>query len=129
MSGMMRDAHAAVVLHRLAIAKCTFFVVGTLGGSALAALSGMDWASSDVQTKIMVGIGVLVSFSTTMGAFIDQSFKRAQDGKDPITGLSNPPFASQAQVDAGISKTTVVSPSTLANMPAVKAAEEHLPKP
>lgn len=36
--------------------------------------------------------------------------------KNPLpTTFSTPPFASQAQVDAGTSKTTVVSPATLAN--------------
>lgn len=123
-----KQPHAAQVLHWLAIWKCTFFVSGTLTGCTLAALSGMDWATSDTQAKVMVCIGIFAAFSSTMGAFIDNSLKQAKDGKDPITGLSNPPFASQAQADAGLSKTTVISPATLANLPAVKAADEQLPK-
>lgn len=49
--------------------------------------------------------------------------------KNPLpTTFSMPPFATQKQVDAGLSSTTMVSPATLANTPAVKAADEQLPK-
>lgn len=94
---MIKNAHATMVLHWLAIWKCSFFVATTLGGSILAALAGMDWETSDAQTKVMVVIGMVVSFSATMGAFIDNSLKQAREGKDPITGLTNQPFAEVTQ--------------------------------
>lgn len=49
--------------------------------------------------------------------------------KNPLpTTFSMPPFATQRQVDEGTSRSTMVSPATLAALPAVKAADEQLPK-
>ena len=63
----------------------------------------------------MVVLGAAITFTSTVSAFLDQSLKRAQEGKDPITGVSMPPFAPpvnpQAQVDAGLSAKTLVSPA------------------
>jgi len=117
MKAIISQASASVVLYWLSLSKFGLFVFGTLCGSALAALSGMEWAEATTQTKVMGCLGAAVSFSATVGAFLDQSLKRAQEGKDPLTGLTPPPFATQEQVDAGISTRTMVSPATLAHTP------------
>lgn len=122
---MLSNAGSSILLYRLAIARCVLFSVVTLCGAIMAALAGTVWINCDAQTKFLICISIMSTWGGTIMAFLDQSMKRAQEGKDPITGVSLPPFASQAQVDAGLSKTTMVSPATLANTPAVKAADEQ----
>lgn len=125
---MIKNASATVILYRLAIARFVIFSVVTLGGSIMTGLAGTTWITCDGQTKFLICVSITVTWGGTIMAFLDQSMKRAQEGKDIITGVSLPPFATQAQVDAGVSRSTVVSPATLANTPAVKAADEQLPK-
>lgn len=128
MKDALSNASATVILYRLAIARfCLFFVV-TLCSSIMTALAGTLWAQVDNQTRFLIVTSVVSTVASTVMAFFDQSMKQAREGKDPITGQSLPPFATQAQVDAGVSRNTAVSPATLAALPAVKAADEQLPK-
>lgn len=118
----LSNASATVILYRLAIIRfCLFFVV-TLCSSIMTALAGTIWANVDWQTKFLIVVSSTSAVASTIMAFFDQSMKAAREGKDPITGLSLPPFASQEQVDAGTSRTTMVSPATL-------AAKTEDPKP
>ncbi len=128
MSEMMANARASVALHKLAIARFCCFVIFTLCTAIMTALAGTNWANVDSQTRFLIVVSIVGSVTSTIMAFFDQSIKRATDGKDPLTGASLPPFATQAQVDAGISSKTIVSPATLAHLPAVQAADEQLPK-
>lgn len=129
MKDAISNASATVILYRLAIARFFLFFIVTLCSSIMTALAGTLWEQVDNQTRFLIVVSILSTVASNVMAFFDQSIKTAREGKDPITGLSNPPFPStQAQVDAGVNKTTFVSPATLANMPAVKAADEHLPK-
>lgn len=115
MKDALANASATVVLYRLAIARfCLFFIV-TLCSSIMTALAGTLWHQVDNQTRFLIVTSIAGTLCSNVMAFLDQSMKAAREGKDPITGISNPPFASQAQVDAGTSKTTMVSPATLAN--------------
>lgn len=98
------------------------FVIVTLCTSIMTALAGTIWVNVDWQTKFLICVSVLGTVSSTIMAFLDNSMKQAREGRDPLTGLSIPPFASQAQVDAGLSTKTIVSPATLA-----KTLDQNLP--
>jgi hypothetical protein len=117
----MKAALAAMssnaVVYRLAIARFCLFSMVTLCGSIMTALAGTVWSESDNQTRFLIVISILSTWGGTILAFLDKSMKNAEEGKDPITGKTIPSFATQKQVDAGTSKDTVVSPSTLANLP------------
>lgn len=107
----------AVIVHRFAIMKCSLYVLGTILGATLAALSGMDWAESDGQTKVMVVLGIGATVCTSLGAFFDQSIRKVEEGRDPLTGLPVPVPATQEQVDRGKNTTAFVTPETLKNTP------------
>ena len=60
------------------------FTLSSLCSSALTALAGTQWDTSDTQTKVMIVIGVLGSWSTTVGAYLDKTAQKLSTGESPF---------------------------------------------
>ena len=78
-------------VHHMTIMWVCLFTIGSLGSSALTALSGTDWSAADGQTRLMIYIAIFVNWSTVMGAFLNQAISRAKKGEDILPGSGTTP--------------------------------------
>lgn len=103
---------------RLLIWRAVLYVGGVMTSATLAALSGMQWATADNQTRLMVLIGIFGTVAGTIGAYIDQTAARAAKGEIPFVDVqnslpSNPPFPGTVEktVTAQLETKTVTTPT------------------
>ncbi len=90
---LLNSASAAVMLHKLAIVRFAFFSVNALCAAIIGALAGTEWGNADKQTRFLIVIAVVLSWTNTMMAFFDKTSQRLAEGKDPAIpeGSTTPP--------------------------------------
>lgn len=89
MTQTLSNAKATMLLYRMQIAWFLLFTFNALGASALTALTGTQWGNADPQTKIMIFIGIFVSWANTMMALFSESMKRVQSGDLPFASTTD----------------------------------------
>lgn len=87
MPSIIRNAQALIV--RVLLWRAMFFVIGVIATSTLSALSGMDWAQANPQTRFMVVLGICGTVAGTIGAFLDQTASRVAKGELPFIDAPN----------------------------------------
>lgn len=98
----------------LLVWNAVLYVIGTIIMTALAALSGLDWASAATQTKVMVIGGIIGAVCINLRSYLDQTIARVAKGELPFVDVANsipssPPFPAGSEtktVTAQVSTTT-----------------------
>lgn len=108
----LSDAKAAILLNKLAVFRFLLFSFGSLAAATQTALAGMQWSNSDWQTRLMVMIGVLSSWSIAMMAFLDKTMARIALGENPFVDAPPAPGTIEKTVIAQVKTTTTPAEST-----------------
>lgn len=78
-----------VLIYKLAILRGVMYSLMTLISAFLAAVTAVDFPSQSNWTKFLIVLGVLVTWLTTMLAFLDKSIASAKAQAD--SDAPNPP--------------------------------------
>jgi hypothetical protein len=108
------DAKAALLIHRLIVFRFLLFSFGSLAAATQTALAGMDWAAANHQTRLMVTIGILASWSIAMSAFLDRSMAKIQSGENPFVDQANGTSTEEKTVTAQVVTTRTTHPEPVA---------------
>lgn len=95
-----------LLLMRMQFAWFFLFSVNALCASLLSALAGTDWATSDLQTRIMIGIGVGGSWTNTIMALFSKAMSRVKEGESPFIDRQTEQTVIKKEVTSQVSVTT-----------------------
>ena len=83
---------------RLGIGWFVLFTISAICASVMTGLAGADWSELDGQSRLMMGLGMILSWTNTMMAFAKQARAQLVAGKDPLADVSrmSPPPAPES---------------------------------
>lgn len=87
MNDKFKQISVAALEYRMAVLWFILFTINSLGTCYLAVTSACVWHLLDTQSKIGVGVAIIVNWTGTMMAYISNASKRVKQGGD----LINPP--------------------------------------
>lgn len=93
---MKKTFSESVIIYKLAILRGVMYSLLTLLSAFLAAVTCVDFPNISNWNKFLIIIGVLVTWLTTMLAFLDKSIASAKSQME--TDATNPPSPAQPKV-------------------------------
>lgn len=107
---MAQSSMQKLLLMRMQFAWLAFYSLSALASSMLTALAGTQWNETDGQTKLMICIGVLGSWCTTLMALFSKAMARVSNGELPFIEGPPPPGTVERTVTNQV-KTTTIPPA------------------
>ena len=80
----MNQFFKTAALHKIAIAFIALFSVNSLCTTALAALSGVEWAESSNQVRCMIVIAIIGNWTNVLLAFFRDALAKLFRGENPL---------------------------------------------
>lgn len=80
----------AGMVHRMTIVMFVLFSVNSLGTVILASLQGVDWSTTDHQTRFMIGLAVLTNWTGMLMAFFRTALTKIAKGENPALETTAP---------------------------------------
>lgn len=84
MSDLLSKAKEVALTWWLVVVWVFLFSIVSLCTSITSVFYGMRWSEIDTQDKIMAGFLVMISWGTTLMAFLNKAISRVHEGKLPI---------------------------------------------
>ena len=89
-SELFSKAKVAALAWKMVIFYFIFFTINSLGSSFVLAFQGKHWTQMDGTERVVVCVGVIVSWSGTMIAFLSQAISRARQSVEESQSSPSP---------------------------------------